>query len=566
MQSKISAYQTSDVWLQNTQNVLQQMTSLAARAADGSISSGDRERLDTQFMEFKEEVARVADTASYNGIRLASQGTIATWDTVKNRIVYSELDGTQVKEFPFEMGTGSQSVNGYDYAFEETVGNVGLVNEFVLANEGRNLVYVAATNGNNGTVANQTIMNLELSTGHLKTMNLALPGADGLSEWGQINLKTDDKGRVWVTEPTATPYFPHRIGMLDLDSMAVDFGGSGPDNAWAGIDAGGTAIAYSEFQVYGDEIHYMDSGSSQVKTVKQNIYSLKKTEDVTSHEEFNKLWTDRGHLSLSFLGIVFPLDTANSDFKTDWFQGFSKDNQYLALEIYSSVSNRNELIIYNQESKQHVAITVGDNKNSIQSVQFDHNNNVYWTNTGDVTTSNTLNKAKIKFGDTPTLYGIETLRNETTGHLGVSSGSNALVQNTGLSYFDHAPVFSDSPNDLLTGGLEKVEVQIGRLGLSKASLSSQNKAVEALAAVQNAIDDVSRQRVLNGARVAQLTSAIRSSTGAINSVAEAEAVMRNTDIAAESSKLAAAVALQNVQVFVQLSSRQALQSHISILE
>jgi flagellin len=73
----ISLVQTAEGSLGEVNNNLIRMRELAIQAANGTLSTGDRSALDTEFQALIDEIDRVADQADFNGIQLLD-GTIAS--------------------------------------------------------------------------------------------------------------------------------------------------------------------------------------------------------------------------------------------------------------------------------------------------------------------------------------------------------------------------------------------------------------------------------------------------------------------------------------------------------
>ena len=80
IQDGISLVQTADGAMQEIHDMLTRMTTLAAQAANGTLSDEDREKIQAEVDEILEEIARIKDTTKFNGIPLlqGSDGTIAT--------------------------------------------------------------------------------------------------------------------------------------------------------------------------------------------------------------------------------------------------------------------------------------------------------------------------------------------------------------------------------------------------------------------------------------------------------------------------------------------------------
>jgi flagellin len=69
-QDGVSLAQTAEGALNETSSNLARMRELAVQAANGTLSSGDRAVLDTEFQALASEIDRVASQTSFNGVQL----------------------------------------------------------------------------------------------------------------------------------------------------------------------------------------------------------------------------------------------------------------------------------------------------------------------------------------------------------------------------------------------------------------------------------------------------------------------------------------------------------------
>ncbi len=74
-QDGISLVQTAEGALNEVSNLLGRMRELAVQAASGTLSSGDRTTIDTEFQAIDDEINRIATQTEFNGISLMSAAT-----------------------------------------------------------------------------------------------------------------------------------------------------------------------------------------------------------------------------------------------------------------------------------------------------------------------------------------------------------------------------------------------------------------------------------------------------------------------------------------------------------
>lgn len=85
---ELSRIETQDGVLSGVHDILQRMTELAARAANGTISDSDRKNIDAEYQELLKEIGRQKQT-TYNNVNLFSSGSSASKTPDPNRVVIS---------------------------------------------------------------------------------------------------------------------------------------------------------------------------------------------------------------------------------------------------------------------------------------------------------------------------------------------------------------------------------------------------------------------------------------------------------------------------------------------
>jgi len=99
----ISMAQVADGAAGQTTAILTRMRELAVQSMNGSLVTGDRSNLDTEYTQLKSEIDRIAQVTNFNGINLAtgSTGTTVNFQVGANTssndqlsIVFGKLDST----------------------------------------------------------------------------------------------------------------------------------------------------------------------------------------------------------------------------------------------------------------------------------------------------------------------------------------------------------------------------------------------------------------------------------------------------------------------------------------
>ncbi|MFZ2854231.1 MAG: flagellin [Rhodocyclaceae bacterium] len=90
----ISLAQTTEDSISKITDSLQRMRELAVQAANATLSSGDRDNLQVEFLQMQDEIHRVISGANFNGVSLLDSGAL-TFNTA----------------FAFQIGAGASGAN-----------------------------------------------------------------------------------------------------------------------------------------------------------------------------------------------------------------------------------------------------------------------------------------------------------------------------------------------------------------------------------------------------------------------------------------------------------------------
>ncbi|HIH96831.1 MAG TPA: flagellin FliC [Thermoplasmata archaeon] len=162
-QDGISLIQTAEGALNETHSILQRMRELAVQAANGTLTSGDRENLQSEITSLIDEVDRISDATEFNTLKLldgtnatvtlqvgantgqtiavslsAADASTLTISSVDVSTVASAL--TAVDSLDTAIGTISTTRAGLGAAqnrLDHTIGNLGVAAENLMASESR---------------------------------------------------------------------------------------------------------------------------------------------------------------------------------------------------------------------------------------------------------------------------------------------------------------------------------------------------------------------------------------------------------------------------------------------
>lgn len=542
IQNAMNMLQSTDSWMQESHNILDRMSELAVAAADGSKSQDDRINLDLEFQQLKTEIARISEAGKYNGLQVNGKTAVAAWDTVLKRIVYSQGDGSDQRNLDIDMRAGNTATNGLEYAFESSATS-GVVGDYLFTDDGKQLIYVAQRDAGTLISAQKTIMKLDLESNTLTSVSLASAG--GVSATVQARLVMDERGRVWVSNPTAnsnTGTGGYNINLLNVSDMTLDAGGSGPTNQWGGQAT--AASGYSEFAVHGDSLYYIDQSAGSVNYVKRSLF------DTTSKEV-----------------LISNVDTL-FDFERGETYAISGDGQYIAFEDEDNAQT-GTLVVINAFSGQSASVQVGTRSNSIAGLEFDANNKIYWTNTGGTADQNAINRATIAFGDKPEINQVRTIRLGNAGHFGAYDSALA-ANNMGLSIGGGSPAtnyeFQVGPDSGMQQSFTTGDIRLSKLGVSTNDVLTLANAAEAIKTTQAAIDVVANQRAIIGSQVSRLGFTHSANEGYSNNIAQSESRLRDVDFARESSDLVSAQIMAQASVSVLSQANLARQAILGLLQ
>ena len=543
IQNAINMFQSTDAWLQEVHNILDRMSELAVGSADGSKSQADRKNLDLEFQQLKSEVARIAEAGKYNGLQVNGRTAVAAYDAHDHKIVYSQGDGSDVRDLGINFRDGNAAENGVKYAFESSAAG-GSVGDYLFTADGKSLIYVAQKTVD-ALSARKTLMKLDLDSNTLQTVNLTSAG--GASATTQARIVMDEKGRVWISDPSTTAAAASKnfnVKLLDTEAMSLDAGGSGLANDWAG----GVSLAssFSDFTVYDDHIYYVErSGAGPLRFVKQSLF-----------DQSNKRI------------LVNDLSSSSYDLDAGETYAISADGQYIAFEDEDHATTGTMTVI-NTASGEKASIQVGTRTNSVHGLEFDANNNLYWSDTGGTSDENVIKRAQIQTGDKPKVVGMETIRKGNVGSFGAYNSAMAAM-GTGLSVGGGSPAatysFHVGPDENMSVDFVAADIRVSKLGISKLDVLSVEEARGAITKIANAVDNVANQRALLGSQVSRLNFIHSANQSYANNIASAESRIRDVDIAKETSRMTQAQIMSQTGISILAQSNSAQQNVLRLLQ
>ena len=115
----ISMVQSAEGSLAELQNILQRMNELAIQAANGTYSSSDKQKLNSEYTALRDEIDRQATAARYNGITLSGTKTIIQiGDQAGDQISFSIANLGSLKTGITASVTGTSAITTISAALE----------------------------------------------------------------------------------------------------------------------------------------------------------------------------------------------------------------------------------------------------------------------------------------------------------------------------------------------------------------------------------------------------------------------------------------------------------------
>lgn len=110
IQNGVSFIQTTEGYLQETQDILQRIRELAVQSSNGIYSDEDRMQIQVEVSQLVDEVNRIASHAQFNGMNILT-GSFAR-DTVTNRIMQIQVGANMDQSERIYIGTMTASALG----------------------------------------------------------------------------------------------------------------------------------------------------------------------------------------------------------------------------------------------------------------------------------------------------------------------------------------------------------------------------------------------------------------------------------------------------------------------
>jgi flagellin len=479
LQLNLSVLNTSEVYLDELNDILLRMTELAAAATqqsiDGNISENDTsstlQNLDTEYQSLLQQYINVARGSSFSGKPLVGQESLVTFDAIAEKITYWDANGGHKQTLAQRFNSDAIDSNGVAIDFS---GNT----DFTMDIDGENLYYIA--NAGAGTY--------ELRRYNIASQTVQAP--IGLDADVQSKIYVDSDGSVYYSakhNAADANYSIYRVNPNTMTRERISFSGTNLDDA-----------STTDFVVANDTVHYIgqDAFSQDViRTWDIETGNTTVSSSITTHSLSESSFSSDGRLLAAYDASTSTLYVNNTDTGTE------------RSLVLTGLSINGENFQFNSD---------GDR--------------IYYTNTND----KTLNYVNVTVG---------TDREVTLspGENGIVQ--SAQVDNMqGLSLGGVSPsvngIFATQLDPNATIEYKLADARLWRVGLVGSTIRTMNDASSALDDLRSAQSALNMQRsiVAGGASRIQLYLPAHN-----QSLAEQQAALdriREVDVAKESSKVA----------------------------
>ncbi len=229
---------TADSWLSVATDITIRMSQLATAAADGTKVQGDREKLQTEFLQLKTELTRLSQSARYNSLQITGRDQLLTYDLDKETFLFSQPDGTEKYHLNVKVLSGLSSENNLDFMFDSS-------KEYSLSQDGRTIYY---------TDSQDSLVRYNIEEGTLERDS---------SNTEEKGIDVDEQGRLWYAAETTSGSGVYSLRQQNLTMWTQDT--TILDNTSI------TDMASSEFVVYRDRAYYVNTTGDYISRSLRNI-------------------------------------------------------------------------------------------------------------------------------------------------------------------------------------------------------------------------------------------------------------------------------------------------------
>ncbi len=287
-QDAISYYQTAEGALNETNSILQRMRELSIQAANGTLTSSDRQSIQHEIDQLSDEVDRIAKSTEFNTKKLLNGDASALWSSTSNKV--NAVIRGKVAEGNYEL-----EIN------QEPVENHVLKTDIFKVKEGV-----------------QSVDNVELNGTKASIKDTDTAGADAID----VTFTFDDGVERTITDTTAG--LQSAVDAINNDEVASQYVTAYFDSGGAvtveALNEGDYANSFSirsnisDTGAYDDYLFYNATAGTATATFGDDSYEFHNAEGETSESGIVGI-EDPDHLISGFSGTAsytMAVDTSNT--------------------------------------------------------------------------------------------------------------------------------------------------------------------------------------------------------------------------------------------------------------
>ncbi len=556
----ISLLNIADSTVEELSGIVIRIQELAEQAANGSLSSTQRNSLNTEAQELRDEFFRVSRAAEFNGTRLFD-GSIE--NGVRLQAGYG-IDGSIFSSLGGELGSGeftvSQQLDGSGASSSEIQsidvnldGNIDLVSAGTSGGSGEILINLGNGDGTfrSGTtytlsaVSGITLQIVDVNNDNI--LDIVTAGDDG----GTGTIVSVLQGQSGGTFAAATSF---AVGNVDLDSITLsDINGDGfLDLGVSGDDASDNGVVAV----------LLGNGDASFSSQTNFSTDIRRTFDVEFADINNdgvKDLVTAGTEAFTTGTVTISLGNGDGTFGSS--VSYVVSDQRAESLVVADLNDDGNLDIvaggYDDPDGK-VSILINDGTGSFGTavsyiVNDDAAGNVDGIELADVNGDGQLDIVAVGREGAGSTSGITTLLGDGTGSFAAQPPTTITNGDT-LRFVTLNDFNGDGVLDLASVRND-IFVALGatREGINpilEFSLDTQAGALQALAPLENKLQSLSEQRGIIGAFQSRLQSALNTLGATSENYASAESRIRDADIAFESSQLTRLSILQQAAAAV----------------
>lgn len=328
---------TTDTWMQGVSDILSRMSELTIAASDGSKTLQDRDNLNTEYQQLKEEIGRIARSAKYNGVQIAGSDQILAYDSDLKTFCFSQIDGTERYTLPVKVLSGLQSQNSVDFHYDPT-------KSFTKSLDGKDIFYVDS---------NDNVVKYDIEKGAL---------SHDAADSNDKDFDVDETGRLWFATETSANSGVFQLKQQDIASWTQDT---------SSVRNGDIAdMASNEFRVFQNRVYYLNTSgdfvSRDVKDHNDVIVEVAHTDATftTTEGQFAISQDGRFIADMPSAGVVRVLNT-----ETKLSQNFALPQNIVPSSLSFSADNHELMYVDDNEGSIHsIAMTPDDHPSLTQDI------------------------------------------------------------------------------------------------------------------------------------------------------------------------------------------------------